>query len=60
MKHVGVHADMRWVVDIPELGPVGSEDDELIITLFLGCVRAVLQLYHSTSCHRQGNSSLSC
>ena len=39
MKHVGVHADMRGVVDIPELGLVGSEDDELIITLFLGCLR---------------------
>ena len=39
MKHVGVHADMRGVVDIPELGLVGSEDDELIITFFLGCLR---------------------
>ena len=39
MKHVGVHADMRGIVDIPELGLVGSEDDELIITFFLGCLR---------------------
>ena len=39
MKHVGVHADMRGVVDIPELGLVGSVVDELIITLFLGCLR---------------------
>ena len=35
MKHVDVHADMRGVVDIPELGLVGNVDDELIITLSL-------------------------
>ena len=39
MKHVGVHADMRGVVDIPELGLVGRQVDELIITFFLGCLR---------------------
>ena len=39
MKHVGVHADMRGVVNIPELGLVGSVVNELIITLFLGCLR---------------------
>ena len=39
MKHMGVHADMRGVVDIHELGLVGSVVDELIITLFLGCLR---------------------
>ena len=39
MKHVGVLADIRGVVDIPEFGLVGSVDDELIITLFLGCLR---------------------
>ena len=64
MKHVSVHADMRGVIDIPELGLVGSEDDELIITLFLGCIRGgfvdigvallarVLSLFHSLSTHR--------
>ena len=40
LKHVGVHADMRGVVDIPELGLVGSVGDELIITLFFGCLRS--------------------
>ena len=40
VKHVGVHADMRGVVDIPELGLVGSVVDELIITLFFGCLRS--------------------
>ena len=61
---MGVHADMRGVVDIPELGPVGSVDDELIITLFLGCLRGgfidigiallgeVLSLFYTLSIHR--------
>ena len=36
---MGVDANMKGVVKIPELGLVGSVVDELIITLFFGCLR---------------------
>ena len=68
MKHVGMDAEMRGVVDILELGLVGSVVDELIITLFLGCLRdgfvdiGVAQLGECVICisHPEYSPSVTC